>query len=610
MKKTFNLTLIASLAFSAAPIFAQDVIELDDITLSANLDEIEAERTGASVEIIDEDEIEQAGYLTLSEFLGDYAGVSVTRNGPIGGNSSVLIRGARQYEVKVLIDGIDVSDPSLVQSYFNFGSMGMSDVSRVEIVKGSQSSLYGGSAVGGVISITTKEPLVNGFSGSSAIEYGSYNTGAASLTLAHGGDNHEVAVSYNKIMSDGFSAVDENDGATEADGFEGDRWSFSASYDVNNSLTIGASGFVAESTADTDTTFPSFADDDSTYGDKQNAVRAYVNYHNDNMEHEVSFSRLNTERDFITPTASYSYAGIRDEAKYAGNLNVNESFQLSGGVIWTKETYDQTGDFGDLVAEAENLSVYAGANFAVSPQFDLNLSARNDKHDNFGNHQSWRAAAAYRPIEGTVIRGAIGSGFRAPSLYELYGDFVGNPALEVETSLSYEIGVEQDLGANAKLGLTLFALQTENQINYDFTTFTYNNLEGTTKRSGLELSGSAELTDRVSTNFAYTYLNTEDPNGYQLARIPKHELNVGVDVELTEGLVLGVQGKMVRDVFENAEFDVPLDDYNLVNARLGYQIGEGEVYARVENMFDEQYQTAKGYGTSDRAFYVGFSVNF
>ncbi len=609
MNKTLNLTLIATLALSVTPLWAQDVIELEEITLSANLDEIETDHTGASVEVIEGEDIDQAQSLTLSEFLGQYAGVSVNRNGPIGGNSSVLIRGARQYEVKVLVDGIDVSDPSLVQNYFNFSGMGMGDVDRIEIVKGSQSSIYGGSAVGGVVSVTTKAPEVNGFSGSSAIEYGSYNTGAASLSLAHGGNNHSVAVTYSKIMSDGFSAVDENDGATEADGFEGDRWSVNASYDVSDSLTIGVSGFVADSIADTDTTYPSFADDDSEYSDQQNAGRVFLNYHTDSMEHEVSFSRLNTDREFTTAFASYGYEGQRDEAKYAANVSVNENIQLSGGVIWTKEVYDQYGDYGIANAEAENLAVYLGTNIAVSPNLDLNLSVRNDKHDNFGSHQSWRAAVAYRPIEGTVVRGVVGSGYRAPSLYELYGDYVGNLDLEVETSLNYEVGIEQSLGQNAKIAMTIFSLETENQITYDTTTYSYNNLEGTTKRKGLELSGSAELTDRISTNFAYTYLDTEDSSGAQLARIPKHELNVGFDAELAEGLVLGVQGKMVSDVVDDA-YGTPLDDYTLVNARLGYQIGEGEVYARVENMFDEQYQTVSGYGTSDRAFYVGYRVNF
>ena len=179
----FTATALTTLGLTGTA-FAQEATDLGTLTLSANRGEsTELARSGVTVEVVTKEDLEQSGETLLADYLATLPGVSLTSNGGIGGNASLRVRGLDGAYIGVYIDGIDVNDPSNTQTYFDFGSLTAADVSRVEVLKGAQSALYGSEAIAGVINITTARPTEPGFSQNLAAEYGSYDTRKLSFQL-------------------------------------------------------------------------------------------------------------------------------------------------------------------------------------------------------------------------------------------------------------------------------------------------------------------------------------------------------------------------------------------------------------------------------------------
>jgi len=211
----------ALVALTTLPATAQDAFDLGEITIFSNQNPTELDRSGATVEILDEDDVQSSGTQRVTEKLDRVPGVSITSSGPIGTNQSVFVRGLAGRYVPVYLDGIDLTDPSTTQTAFNFGSLFSAGVGRVEVLKGSHSAIYGSEAIGGVINISSLSLAENGQEGRVAFEYGSFDTFSASASVLQKTDRMELALTLAHYQTDGYSALDENEGWVEADGFEG-----------------------------------------------------------------------------------------------------------------------------------------------------------------------------------------------------------------------------------------------------------------------------------------------------------------------------------------------------------------------------------------------------
>ena len=211
-----TLPILAAIAATPAVAQAQDtgVYFLDEITVYANTSEIELSRSGSTVEVATQEDIQNSGALTVHDFLNTLPGISVTANGGIGTTTSLRVRGSSGRYLGVYVDGIDVNDPSAPQIAFDFGSLMADDVSRIEVLKGSQSARYGSEAIAGVINITTNRATEPGTFHTVGAEYGSNNTSRVSYNLSQRGDRGGAAITFSHVKTDGFSAADENDGNT------------------------------------------------------------------------------------------------------------------------------------------------------------------------------------------------------------------------------------------------------------------------------------------------------------------------------------------------------------------------------------------------------------
>ena len=601
---TAALSLIAAPA--AAQGIPQDPFDLGEIILSAALTPLALNRTGATVSVIEPEDLAE-GPIQFSETLDRVPGVSVTRNGGPGSTARLRVRGLGPQYVGVRVNGIDVTDPSSVQTSFDFGGLVGAGLGRTEIVKGSQSALYGSNAVAGVIDITTARGGDGpGTRGDFVVEGGSFGTALGALGLTSRDERGGVSLTVSRVTSDGFSALAADD---EDDGYDETFAAWTGDYAVSDTVTLGFSGLWREGTVEIDR---SAFDNTGTNTLEQRGARFFAKVETGAVEHEFYASRFRTDRR--DPGGfTERFEGGRDTLGYLGTAAIGPH-TLSFGLERMDEDYASDFEAGERRTD----SVLAEFLARPLPTLDVALSLRHDDVEDFDGHLSGRLALAWQARPDTTVRAVAGTGFRAPSLYERYGPY-GTEALVEEESRSLELGVEHRFGDVGSVAATAFYTEIEDLIDFDFAATAcgsgfgcYGQVPGTTRVKGIELSGRYALGERVAVYGNYTLTDAKTGSD-RLVRVPRHDLTLGVEAVLADRLSGSLDARMAFDI-EPSAFDPEeskTGDYRVVDLGLAYAVTDrAEAYLRVENLFDEDYETAGGFNTSDRAVYVGFRGTF
>jgi len=614
----------------AAPLGAMaQVPELEEIVVSANLEPTAASSTGATVDVITEEQLQATGEIRVIDFLNRLPGVSVRTNGGTGRTATVSVRGANQNYVAVLVDGINVADPSGTQVGFDFGQLTTAGISRIEVLKGSQSALYGSSAVGGVINITTRRAVEEGTHQYLDAEIGSYGTGTLAYSLTHLDDRSEAAMTLSHVQTDGFSTADENDGNTEADPYEANRLSFNYAYALDNGAIVGASGFLEHSDGEFDESAFDYATGqaiqiDGTPGDEiehrnTQGLRLFTDFTTGAVDNTLAASYFAVQRQYLQNDmfgmSDATYDGDRKSLSYQGGLDIGTDMRAVFGADYTLDSFAQAGTFGDLDADTTTTGVFGELDWSPVETLDITATLRHDDNSSFGGKTTGRIALAWNAAEDVIVRASGGTGYRAPSMYELYSIY-GSPDLQPEDSRSADIGIEKDFGDKGFVRATAFWLEVDNLIDFNldgttcqsFTDFgypgCYTQIPGISRRAGLELEGQAVLSEVFTLGLAYTYMDSDTNASSSWANLPKNDVALEAIAQFSPDWqgVLTVQSAMDR---------ADLPDYTVVNATVTYDFGNDmEAYFRVENLFDEQYQMVDGYGTADRSVFLGIRASF
>jgi vitamin B12 transporter len=607
-----SVSLVALLA--ALPATAQTTIELDEIVITANRTALAANRTGSSVQVVDSDEIRRSGDTTIAGLLNRLPGVTVTTQGPVGTTTSLRIRGADKRYIAVFIDGIRVTDPTQTETSYDFGSLLATDVARVEVLRGSQSALWGGSAVGGVINISTHEQLQeDGRKQTVLAEYGSDNTAILSYGLTQRQGRLETAFSATRFQTDGFSAASVG---TEDDASEATRLSFSARYALSDTVTLGGAFFTQETRSDFDGFgLLGLADFDNSQTQNEYGMRVFAEIDAGQTRHNLDLSYYDVTRDIIDVNQGNStFKGDRLALGWNATTTLSDAVTLVYGI----DAMEEGAKYNRLPTGSRTtrtLGGFAQVLWSPTDAFDVSATLRIDDNSQFGAFTTGRLAASWRVAPDTTLRAAFGTGFRAPSIDELYSDygfFVGNPALTPEESISYELGVDQEFAGGATLSATLFRLETENLVTYDPAPFpnTLVNLPGTSIRQGVELGFELPLGEAVTLTGAYTYVDARRPNGVPLVRVPRNQINLNLEGDLGNGWT-GAFGLTHASGAEDGFPQGDSDSYTVYRAQVGYDLGQDrELYLRVENLTDEIYEITDGYGTPRRSIHAGIRATF
>ncbi|WP_339766155.1 TonB-dependent receptor [uncultured Pseudosulfitobacter sp.] len=605
-----SASVLAMATLPRVALAQDDAFDLGTITVSASQTPVETKRTGTVVEVAEQDDIEKSSSARVEETLDTLPGISVSGNGGLGSTTTLRIRGLPGKYIPVYIDGIDMTDPSSGQTSFGFGSLTTAGIDRIEVLKGSQSAIYGSEAIGGVINITTLRATEMGTQLRYSFEAGSYDTYSATFGVATKTERGELAFTFSHIDTNGFSAADENDGNDEADGYKGTTLFLTGAHQATDVVKLGFALNYIDSETEYDSFNPGLTDTDDLSLITRKGARIYAEVDGGVIQHTFSMNYSETDREYKSGGNS-NFNGRRNELAYKGVTQMG-AVDLAFGASYTEEKSDVDG----VKNTYEIASVFGEAQYAASEDVDLSFALRHDDHSTFGGFTTGRLAANWRITADTTLRASIGTGFRAPSLYELFDPLYGNSSLVQEESRSAEIGVEHRFAKDAQIKATVFYTEIDNLIDYfDPDGWTgpipgrFEQLQGASRTSGLELSGRVALGAGTDLFGSYTYTDGKDSSGNQLIRVPKHDFVIGVEADLSDKL----SGQLVLNHVAGRANDGgnAMPDYTVVNASMTYDFSDTtEGYVRLENLTNEQYQTSYGYGTSDRAIYFGVRASF
>jgi vitamin B12 transporter len=592
---------------------------MEEIVVTSSRVAMPLRQVGTSLSVITAQEIERRGFNSLFDILRTQPGIAVSNQGGQGKITALRIRGEESYRTRLFIDGIDVADTSAPQTTPRLDQLMSAGIDRVEILRGPQGLMYGADA-GGVINVATAPPG-EGLSGAVNAEGGRYGTRQIGGSIAGGSKKVEVSLFATDFETDGFNAKDTDTTLRDDDGYDNTTFHGRLRWNITDQLGLEVIGRDVEGENEYDgcNTVNDFIPTDDCVGNyEQQAYRVATDYEIGRFGHELSYNYSdNQSRDDYAGERGYSAEGKIETIGYVGTLTASESMSFVYGAELRNEYIDDGSTDSDRDQEGYFLEYQGGFNDSLF----VTAGLRYDDNDDFGDYTSYRASAAYLIdlASGELkFKGTYGTGFRAPSLYEIAyngGAFSFPPASDVnlgeEESEGYDIGVVYAGASGLYLEANYFDQTINDEIYFDLDNFSgYLQGNGDSQSNGVELIAESPLPLNFSVAANYTYNDTETADGDTRIRRPEHLANLGLNWSgLNDQLILGLNVRLSRDALSSRGAE--LDDYEVLDFNASYEILDGlRVYGRVENLLNEDYQEVASYKTSGAAGYAGLRYQF
>jgi vitamin B12 transporter len=578
---------------------------------------------GSSITVITSEEIERKQERTLPDALKDVPGLNVVQTGGPGGQTAVFLRGANANQTKVFIDGIDATDPAT--GTFNFEHVLTWDIDRVEVVRGPQSGLYGADAIGGVVNIITKKGSGPAQFGGS-IEGGSFGTFNQNGGVRGSLDRLDYYLDFAHFHSTDtpVTPTDLLPPGRSAQGNAYDNKTLSARFGAGlaDNFDIGlVTRYIDTSLLFTGDDFLGPESLRSTEDDQQLFTRgtAHLTSFDGVFDQTVglSYTKFN-QRDFDPnpPDAASFFNGDRLKADWQGNLN------LMPGQVLTLRAEHQRDEITSPVAEITDNAAMIQLQSGLAERFFNAVSVRYDQYDRFGGKTTFRIAPALLiPETGSKLKGSVGTGFKAPTLADLFQNFpsfnfFGNPNLKPETSIGYDLGFEQAvLDKRLRFGATYFHNNIDNLITINDTGTSLQNV-GKATTYGVESFVALTPWEPLTLRADYTFLIAKDDIlDQELLRRPKNKASLDAAWHVTDAAVLSATLLYVgpwRDVSRSGTVTgLTTNGYTLINLAASYDLGNGlTAYARINNLLDRHYQNPTGFLQPGLGVYAGLRVAF
>ncbi len=586
----------------------RDIYDLNPLVIVANRSEVPLNQIGSSVEILESYDLNKSEQSFLLDNIRYVPGFYLRNNGSPGGAFGITTRGLNTNTPTVLIDGVEVDNPSTGQ-IVNFGSLFGGNVSRVEILKGPQSSLYGANALAGVISIQTADGKTDPGS-QLGVSYGAHDTINANLSTrgAEGQLSWALNLSHYEHQ---FSVQDPSFGPewADKDKYENTQASLKLDYELSESTSLNFMTYWFDTLSEFDP-----GDPNSLFGAPE-----LINY----SETTQFFSRVGAEfkpndqwdsslgiafndADSVSVTGgSFPNDGKRYSYDWKNTYLASSTWTLVGGLEYEEEYNDSGSEI------RTNSSIFLENIVAATELLDWTLGARHDDNSAYGEETTWRSTFSYRleDINGR-IRGSYGTSFQAPSFFQLFSSF-GDPGLKAESGEGWDLAYEQALvDGKVYFTTTLFGNEVEDKIIFSFNSYTYAN-EDVYESKGIENAIRFQVAENASATLAYTYSDANYLDGQEAERVPRNIVSLGYDLQPAENLNLSATALSVSSQYSTRFSTMKQSGYTVFNLAGRYQVNEGtQLWARIDNLFDKDYQEVEGFQTAGFSIYGGVRFNF
>tara|TARA_R110002072_G_scaffold196017_4_gene353441 strand:- start:27514 stop:29430 length:1917 start_codon:yes stop_codon:yes gene_type:complete len=624
----FSILISLSLQISAEAINSYDELVVTAFRTPTQLDAI-----GSAYTIITAEDIENRQALTVSDLLRTVPGIEIDRSGPVGTFTTLRMRGGESNHTLIIIDGVVVNDESL-GSIYNFADLLTTDIERIEVIRGPQSAVWGSEALSGVINIITKKGA-----GKTAItanlEGGSFNSKRVSGSISAGTKRYDYKLSASKFNTKGTDI----DLTSDKDGYDNNRLGFSGSFRPNDKLDISSSlnHTNSENEFDNCTLVNTSTDvcessNDFTYGSLKVTHNSF-DYHWQNSL-KTTFKLIDHE-NFANNTQSAAQSSNEYNIalqssvffKTSQFLDANHAFTLAYEFESTDTSSINFGTFGTTASVDQDNTVHSFiSEYRISflERLHLSVSGRHDDQSLHDEFTTYRTTAAFViPETNSRLHASYGTGFKNPTIGDttsVFGTtFLGNPNLIPETSRSWDAGIEQSLFNDRIIfDATYFQERLEDEISTNFLAPTFTtaetiNLSGISKRRGYELSLTASLTDKTDLSASHTYTDSvQDQKGTgtftREVRRPPHITSLNLNHRFYED-----RANFNIDLFHNGDDrdtgSKLIKQYTLVNLAASFDATKYvNLYAKIDNLTNQVYQSPIGFFSSGIAAYAGINL--
>lgn len=600
---------------------------------------------GSSVEVVTSEDIESSSHSDIANIINDFTtSTNLFQAGGAGANIGIQLRGLEKRYSTVYVDGVKMLDPSSSDGSFYLENVMKTGIEKIEILKGTQSSLYGGNAIGGAINIFTKKGR-EGSNSNFSIEGASENTKIATYSI----DGNDGKISYflsgSKFLTDGISTMNDNQ---EEDAYNNESLIGNFGYKIDENLRLENSFRFSNSYFEYDEVNKSTNDNDTSTKNLEGSIAIKVIHEKEKLKNEFSYNKLHIERNTTSNVSSKSnYFGYRDAFNYLGEYNFNLDNKIVFGIeseFDAARYYKGSPGYGtpDTTHDESIISQYFDYQFRLSEKLYTTIGLRSDDHTTVGRKLSGRTTMAYQLDGNSKIRSSLGSGVRFPALYDyafggtnLTSQGMTLEELQSERGNSFDIGYDTYLeNLDLDLSLTYFNIVQKNSITGDARKgWVQKNGTGLNTSEGIEFSGKWKPAEKkFNLGFGYTFTDTYDANtcdadhrdawsdnecrltGTAIAqakvRVPRHALQTRFNYSYSPKFKSTLSGKYVSETrdFGNSNdnwTDQILSDYFLFDLNSSYEFFRGyNLNFGISNILNEEYQHAHEYSTPGRAYTI------
>ncbi len=637
------LTLLLSTQIAVAQEEQKEKVEqLDEVVLSDTKFELKKENSGKIIYKITKKQLEQSAGKTITDLLDQGAGVEISGNNnatgyPIG----IYIRGGRNRQVAIAIDGVLVSDPTGIASTYNLNLLDLNEVESIEILKGSSSTLYGSGAATGVINIKLKKaseaPIAFNYTASVGTNSTQKNRDSKlnnlnqSVGLRGTLNKFTYLANYSLSKSDGISSANDKDAAEpfETDAYNSDAALVKFGFEASEKLNFGVFGNYSKYKYDYDA--GAYLDSEVNNGyEEQFQYGLKSGYKYKKGELLVTLSITNLERGFdsfnsFTNTLdSYLYKGTSFFAEAINKYGLSEKSHFILGLNYQNFDNQTNTPFGNIDKDKANYNTidpFVSYIFTGDKGLNVNAGVRLNNHSEYGSHFVYHINPSYNIIKSEDLNfkalTSYSTAFIAPSTYQLFSQY-GNLDLDPEENATFELGFDSSYKKWLDLSSVFFYREEKNTIIFvsDPITFVggYENAINDQNAKGVETDLNLKPLKNLQLNLSHTYTHKSTDLDY----IPSHKISASVDYQPIKRMNISVayNGVGERTYFDQwgsfgpAGEDVILDAYNLVDFSINYGIENVTAWVNLSNVFNEGYEDVLGYSTRGRNFLVGLKFKF
>lgn len=598
-----------------------------------------------NVDVITAKDIEEKQFQTLSQALQSVSGLHVVQSGVIGSQTSVFMRGSNSDHVLVLIDGIEINDPSSPNGAFDFANLLLDNVEQIEIVKGAQSVLYGSDAIGGVIQIRTKEGIGK-LATRALLEFGSNQTQHEVLGVSGSTGLVSYSAQYSAIKTDGESIATQKrlsatNGVRDDDGYENETLSFKLGFTPSDRFKANFSGQYSQADIEID----GFLADDNDANNQNNQLFLSAVFQGSFLKRQwqptLSLTHTEIERrnrnDRTLPTENLvdtnfegekNRVGLQNDLYFIPNNLITLGFEVEHEEIDSEGESRFGGAFGDFVIESltradrRTKSIYLQDQIKLTTDIDLVLGLRHDDPDDFDSEITYRGSLSYQLSNQSRINVSYGTGFKAPSLFNIAGftpnnfgsAFNGNPNLKPETSKDWEVSLASTfLHDTVSTKIIYFESDIEDLIvtvflpSFDSTTINRDEA----KIQGVESSVKYTVSEQLDFDFSHTFTSAKDENNQLLLRRPKHKASAQLNYSPSAALNLNASLLHIgswKDI-DDLGGRTNMGSYATLNLAANYRYNSNiRFFTRIDNIADKTYEPAFGFQALGTTAFVGMAL--